>query len=300
MKEQGQVAIMLLLVMVVSLAIGLSVAGRSVNEITTSANTENSSRAFSAAEAGIEEMLYQNPDLGTANSSPNISFSNNSKATDVSWNANLPEPQKALEHPAFGKDSFEQFWLIHPTLDCTGVDCYTAGTFQIYFGDKTQDYSAATGIPENQPAIEVHIILKSTNGSIYDKRYFYDSYNGAPSGRNDNKFEGCATLNPAGILTNDYTELRQFYCMVQVPSTGSYKNDPNDTPMMIRVRLLYTNSTHPLAVKPVSGSLPLQASIYRSTGIAGNVQRKLQVFRNKAVMPQFFDFALFSAGELSK
>lgn len=61
--KPGQVLILVLLVVVVSLAVGLSVASRNITNIRTSTQTEESQKAFSAAEGGIESILSQ--DLAT-------------------------------------------------------------------------------------------------------------------------------------------------------------------------------------------------------------------------------------------
>lgn len=53
----GQIALVALLVMVVLLTVGLAVVSRSVTDIRISKETAESARAFSAAEAGIEEAL---------------------------------------------------------------------------------------------------------------------------------------------------------------------------------------------------------------------------------------------------
>lgn len=62
-KNSGQVALVALLVMTVLLTVGLAAATRSITDIRISTETEESARAFSAAEAGIEDALRQ--DLST-------------------------------------------------------------------------------------------------------------------------------------------------------------------------------------------------------------------------------------------
>lgn len=292
-RESGQAVIILLLVMVLALAIGLSVIGRSVTEISTSTKTEDSSRAFSAAEAGIERLLQMNPQSGSGIAG-SIAFSNQSQAQALEWSANLPKPGMALEYPPFGKESFAQFWLANPD---TLASVYNLESFDIYFGDPTQDYSAVTGKPDNQPAIEVSVILFSPPGSSYfSKSYFYDS-KGDRAGAGGNNFSSCS-LGPSPIETNAYSQLRSFYCKATV---AGYKNSPQDIPIMVRARMLYTNISHPAAIRPVSGgSFPVQASILKSTGSSGGIIRNLQIFQQKSVMPQIFDYALFSAGDLSK
>lgn len=62
-KRRGQVLVLVLLVVVVALAVGLSVASRNLTNLRTTTQTEQSQRAFNAAEGGIESVL---PDLAAA------------------------------------------------------------------------------------------------------------------------------------------------------------------------------------------------------------------------------------------
>ena len=57
MNKKGQILLALILVMTVALAIGLSVIQKSLVDVSTSTKVEQSSMAFSAAEAGIERSL---------------------------------------------------------------------------------------------------------------------------------------------------------------------------------------------------------------------------------------------------
>ena len=56
-NETGQVALIVLLVMVVMLTLGIAVAQRGVTDVRIAQQEEDSARAFQAAEAGIEEAL---------------------------------------------------------------------------------------------------------------------------------------------------------------------------------------------------------------------------------------------------
>ncbi|MDO8504064.1 MAG: choice-of-anchor R domain-containing protein [bacterium] len=55
--QRGQALLIILLVMAVALTIALSIASRSIADITISQKEEEAARAFSAAEAGIEQAL---------------------------------------------------------------------------------------------------------------------------------------------------------------------------------------------------------------------------------------------------
>ncbi|KKT82379.1 MAG: hypothetical protein UW79_C0007G0001, partial [Candidatus Yanofskybacteria bacterium GW2011_GWA2_44_9] len=119
-RGQGQVIIILLLVVVIALGVGLTVVGRSITEISTSTKTEDSTRAFSAAEAGIERALSESYNAGGAgvggvgNIPLNSTDLTNQSQFKADWNPQLPEPRVALEYPPFGKESFAQFWLADP------------------------------------------------------------------------------------------------------------------------------------------------------------------------------------------
>ncbi len=56
-KRSGQILILVLLIVVVALAIGLSIASRNLTNLRTSTQTEQSQRAFNAAEGGVEDVL---------------------------------------------------------------------------------------------------------------------------------------------------------------------------------------------------------------------------------------------------
>jgi len=56
-NQQGQIALVVLLVMIVMLTLGISVAQRGLFDVRLSQQEEESSRAFQAAETGVEEAL---------------------------------------------------------------------------------------------------------------------------------------------------------------------------------------------------------------------------------------------------
>lgn len=58
-EQTGQVGIIVLLLTIVLLTIGLSIASRSITDLRLSRQEEETTRAFNAAEAGIEEALRQ-------------------------------------------------------------------------------------------------------------------------------------------------------------------------------------------------------------------------------------------------
>jgi hypothetical protein len=294
---RGQVVVILLLVMVVALALGLSIVGHSISDISTSTRVEDSARAYLAAEAGIERAISSSSESGPLP----VPLGNNSNAT-VNWSRTLPPTGVALEFPPFGKESFAHFWLASPETLAPYYGSASQGRaddFEVYFG-VAKDYSTGGADIANQPAIEVHVV--TLRDSTYEsKKFYYDSYNGTSPGRDGNGFNGCAARDPNGVrvATNNYSGTRPFYCRVTVPyRSAADKNNVN--PILVRIRILYSNISHPVALKPTAGSLPPQASVYNSTGVAGNTQRDLSVFQQKFVVPYMFDYVLFSSGDIRK
>lgn len=304
-----------LLVMVVILAIALAIIGRSLLDISASTKTEQSSRAFSAAEAGLEAGL-QNP--GTAPTENFLSFGNNAEAS-LDINASIPEAGLPLEHPPIGKDSFAQFWLADPAQDPPSGG-YQQSQFRVYFGALTDSSGQPINYitdPGNQPALELMVIYFDAATSTYKSaRYLYDSYpvhgnatdaTRSPSSTNPSVTNGgFAVCNTSanGIETNTTGHFSNFYCQAIVPADGT--SLPSNL-VMVRARILYSSLSHPIAIGPISKNIgdpsyniPKQATIAKSTGTVGNVQRSIEVFKQQSVLPQFLDYALFSASTMTR
>src|SRR3990167_6486206 len=73
-SKGGQGLLVIVVIMVVGLTVGLAVASRSITNIRTSTEEENSQRAFSAAEAGIEKVLKTGASSSLSNIGNNSGF----------------------------------------------------------------------------------------------------------------------------------------------------------------------------------------------------------------------------------
>jgi hypothetical protein len=102
--------------------------------------------------------------------------------------------------------------------------------------------------------------------------------------------------NPYTINTN-LSATSAFECKVTVNNV----NADGGVPVVLRTRMFYS-SNQKFAVQPTAGNLPPQARLYTSIGTTGSeaVQRVLQIMRVDHVVPPFFDYAIFSAGEITK
>lgn len=282
-NETGQVILVLILVMTVALAIGISVIQRSISDISTSSKVEQSSRAFSAAEAGIEKTLV------TGNTSL-ITLQNNAQAqaTDtglipaVAPNGTQQDP---LEYPPLSKEEVAQVWLANPdspTNPPAGV--YKQSSLDVYWGNSSTDRAA------------LELTLVYYDGSINQyksQKWFLDQIVRSPN----NNFDTSANC-AGGIIPPASSTTYQCKKTISLPAAPA-------SLMLVRARLLYNISSQPFAVQAVGTcgtdcSLPPQARIIISTGTAGTTQRKVKLFQINKVVPPYFDYAIFSTGAINK
>lgn len=335
-NQDGQVIIILVLIMLVVLAVGLSIAQRSTTNVAISTVTENTSRAFAAAEAGVERALLNNSVsnncIGFFISPPE--FGNGSEARVIcptppaAVSGIIPGPRGVLGVGQINKTQFAQVWLADPAFSPPSTH-YQKTRFAIAFGNSPQLKAINPNIvlgSDARPAIEVNVISLS-GGNYISNKYYYDSVSVGGDSFND------ATCNSAGIdisvpaglsqigpgyITNVSIDSPWFYCWTPVSVVG--------TPILARARLLYPNSPNPqytdssqaLVFIPaafnnvINGpdcvssnswqgcSFPPQTMVFESIGTAGETRRKLKVRSTRNVVPHILDFAIFSAVDLNK
>lgn len=337
LTEKGQVVIVLTLIMLVALTIGIAISQRSINDVSTSSKTEQSSRAFSAAEAGIEKALAPGTTIPVEGLQVSLTTDNQSTAK-VKSTGEMPVYTQALEYPPIGKAEFAHFWLAKPD-DITPY--YTQPNVYLFFGNGGLDPNS--GFDENdKPAVEVNLITEddtpgsSSRGTFISTRVYYDS-DTIRARSNNFLYQGIAgaadficsssdsrlVINTSSSSNYPQPADREFYCRATIntmPNIGK-KNANNQTitaeiPILLRVRILYSDKKQRLALSPITNpplgnscniaagdtkcSLPPQASIYTSIGVSGDTQRRIQLFQIKNVAPQFLDFAIFSNSNIQK
>lgn len=285
--QSGQVVLILLLVISVALAIGLSIIQRSLVDISTASKVEQSSRAFSAAEAGVERAL--SGDQGVFSNGVNFQSDTNSEAFVLHSGLIPPLPstnsrQVALEYPPLAKEEVAHVWLADPN-STTNPPSFayhpSSASIDVYWATNNSD----------KPAIELTIIYYDGAYKILKKYYDYSPRN------TSNGFEE-ATCTTQGALVGSTT----YFCSKTL--TG-LPVGPSSGLILMRVRLLYNSTSQSFAVQGVGTcgarcSLPPQAEVYLSTGLSGDIQRTIKVFQMKKVVPPYLDYAIFSASEVRK
>lgn len=269
----------LLLIMTVALAIGLSVVQRSVTDVSTSTKTEESARAFSAAEAGIERAINRNS-VGTLNVTSNEL--NNSSSAQVTG---YPVPDgniKNFEIPSVRQEDPANIWLVS-SADLSSSR-YSGSTLDVYWGD----YSVTP-----RSAIEISVISGPSGGPYTVTKSFYD---GESSRALLNHFSAPTSCPSGNSVITHLTPSpgKQYGCKVTVTIPAN--------PIALRARLIYTNGKdQPIAFVPVGASLfPQQGSLFISTGAAGDTKRTVILQKQDNVLPFFFDFVLFSLSNITK
>ena len=294
---KGQAILALILIMAVALAIGVSVIQKSLVDVTTSTKVEQSQRAFSAAEAGIEKALR----IGT-NTGGTIPLENQSSA-DFQGSGLLPyeapvgSQQDGLEYPPISKEEFAHVWLADPTSTTNPPAQFympasktTSRGIEIYWGNPSLE----------KAAIAVKIIYY--NGTSYQAAAYYFDSDATRVSSNGFTDASANCISPAVNTTSGIN--RVFYCKRIIDSSSS-PAFPSSGLMLLRIRLLYNSTSQQVALRGYGTcgrdcSLPPQARIIVSKGTSGETQRTLQVFQVPRVVPPYFDFAIFSAGEIRK
>ena len=257
-SQKGQALLVIVLIMVVILTIGLSLATRSLINTRTSTEKNNSQEAFTAAQARIERLLQGQDQTAEGGFSSGVTY-NASVVTGSTAQFLLNGGNQVLRGE--GVD----LWLsTYPT--------YTNqwnGTFTVYWGSTADDCSVAVS---NVAAVEVVVLSGASKDNPIAQHYVFDP---CATRRNANKFgtPGSGTsIN--GINFN-------WSGSVTVTNGG----------FIARIIPLYANT-----FMGVSGSnLPAQGKTVESTGSAGGTVRKISVFQSYPRLPiEIFPYVIFS------
>lgn len=258
--QGGQVLIISLLVLVVALTVGLSLAVRSITTTRMTSAQDSSQRAFSAAEAGIEQAL-----TASAGTTITGSFTNNNSSYATSTSL-LSGDEVLMENGAFiFKDNPVDVWL-------SNYPDYTSpwtGSLKIYWGKSTDSCNQSES-SNTMAAVEVVLISGSTAAPAI-KHFAYDP---CSARRANNHF---SIISAGGIVKG-----RAFAYSATINVTSG---------LLARVIPLYAGT-----YIGVSGTgLPPQGTVITSVGNSGGTQRKIVSFRGYPKPPiELYPFLIFS------
>jgi hypothetical protein len=278
----GQVTLLALLLGVLGLTVGLSVASRSLSDLKQASYVDFGTKALAAAEAGAEYGLYWqslNPnDNSKCSSLGGVPLDVKAITSSASWNLlNIksifvdvcPDPNVFLSKDV-GSDDVLQ-------ANMTGLN-----------GNSSYSVLWQNG-PATAQAMEVTVLY--LDYSI--KRYAYNSQSASGAPWTGNNFLTAGTP-PASSASCPTAGLGNVSGAIPATNGGG-----GNYVIQIRAKPLGGQS-----VVQICGSSALQSQRYIVTSAAttnNNVTKKIQVTReNNGTLPSVFDNVIFSGGNLNK
>ncbi|PJE68508.1 hypothetical protein COU94_01430, partial [Candidatus Shapirobacteria bacterium CG10_big_fil_rev_8_21_14_0_10_38_8] len=270
----------------VSLTIGLSVISSSVTDISLSGKSDDSARAFSAAEAGIEEGLV------TGNSTGVLPIGETG-ATYQTATVNLGAGQTAFAFPGeYRIDQIQTFWLAsYNSTNGTYTKVYDRTKLRVVWGNPNGT---------DNPALEATIYYK--DGSDYKVGRFALDPNPAAT---DYFCQPNSTNCPATVSNfstgGETVDGKDFKYGATLDLSG-FRNGGTKYLLFARLRVLYSASAQVLGAVAVSGTgtsnFPSQGIKISAVGQSGSATRKVEVKRLLPAPPSFLDYTVYSEGGL--
>ncbi len=257
-RQRGQTLLIVVLVMVVALTVGLSVASKSITSLRTSTEEANSQRALSAAEAGIEQAIRNN-----------VSIANGSLPNNTGYDTSVTEVLGTRFQLNGGnlvaQDDGIDVWLSEYSSNSAQIyNNPWSGNLTILWGDANPGCSNA--------ALEI-VLVTGPKATPALRRYAVDPCQVRTT---TNRF----TFATQSVGTVDG---KNFYYQTTIAVTNG---------LFARIIPLYTNTYGGIIG---SVALPSQGSVLVSTGRSGTTQRRITVFQGYPELPsEFFPYSLFS------
>ncbi len=279
MSSSGQAALIALLVLTIATTVGLALISRSTTDVSITRNLEESARAFSAAEAGVETALRTGVTTaasvdGTTGSSYNVTVA----SVSASAAAPLVWPGKT---PA---ETVETVWLTNHNGDGAIDDrapSYRANTLSLCWSAETPT-----------PAMAVTILYKRASDNTYQVAKAAFDPDGERAATN-NFAAPTASTGGCGSGTNT-----TYKATITFSSFSPAINPVQDVIIAARLRPLYAAAQ--IAVLPAQ-DLPFQGNQIESVGkTPGGTNRKIVVYQEYKSPAGLFDNAVFSQGSFSR
>jgi len=280
-SNHGQVILIILLVTTVGLTIGLSLVSRTIQDLKVSSQIAESSKAFSAAESGIEAALKGNQ-VGVPG---NVAFTGGANARyTISTYGNNSTPF-TLSNVAAG--DAKTVWFVDHQIDGSLLP-YPNQTYNPPGHDIDICWGPTAGQPDPNPAAIEFTVLHHNGSSTYNiSKVTADP--GTP-------WVSSNHFNTAGIDLNDATKCqnsnKKYHINLNFTNNGPTDfNVGGDKVVLLRINAVY-NPTD-IVVSP-KAQLPAQGKQITSTGTTtSGVARKLNVLEGYQSLPAVFDYTLF-------
>jgi len=292
--ESGQALLLVLMGVVTVVVLTLSVVGRSVTDISVTTQDRESVRAFSAAEAGVEEALIESV-VGSA-SAPvvieNTGLGEDGRASFKTSIAGFPvNPREYLVPSEISSGDIATVWLVghddQGVLTCATGDCFIGNRLDVCWGKEGTGPGSA-----DTPAVSVTVFYDS--GSVSTSRIAVDPN---PSRTGENSFS-----SPSGDSCVVDGQTLAFSHSLDLGGLGVPVRTGGSSvggPVAVVAQFHYNSSPHPIGFR--SGSdFPAQGRRIDSVGSSGEATRRVEVFNIFPQLPSMFTSAIFSTVDLSK
>ena len=212
-NQSGQALMIVLLALAAVASVALTISTRSTTDISVTTNVEDSQRAFTAAEAGIEKVLLdETAAIGG-------SLEENVGDAGASFTANadtIPEDPQAYAYPfkVAAGDVATLWFMSHDEngqLSCAGLPCYTATNIRVCWGEDG-------ALPVDAGAVEITVYSQNSAGQIIASRTTLDE--DLPR-LNESGFEAGNEGDCGTIDGQQYAISRSLNFSVEPPLTGS-------------------------------------------------------------------------------
>jgi Tfp pilus assembly protein PilX len=260
-SQRGQVALIILLIMVVVLTIGVSISSRTVMDVTLSRQEEEGGRVYQAAESGIEGALSQD-------------LANDSLYTDDSFSGTITGIDNiAVDYTVARKTSLEtrveEGFAVE--VDVTGA--VDGNQLEVSWG--LGDDCSSGNAPENASSLLIRI-YKDVGGTITVRNLAYAACaytDGYPT----------AGTNPG---TDGY--FREVTLTLQA----------ND--VMVRIQPNLNNTALRVAGVGWTLPFQYYEIVSQARNELGNESKAVQVARTLPTYPTVLDYVIYSGGSIAK
>lgn len=294
-QNKGQILVLFILVMVIALTVGLSIASRSVKTISNVTSTQRSDRAFNAAEAGVEDALSKDLNTIADAGSTSITVGNAQTSYKVS---SVGSSASFTVNKSIAQDDAVEINVLNIVAD----------SLDIYWADKDKNEAPPCGTytPGNMPAsLEMFFIREeSTDVFTIPSKYAFNACDSVGNGFND------STSAPPLNVTYDQDFISgsatlHYRAKVNIPLpslTGSQKH------RILRIKTWYNKATLTIVARTGTpnptgfGVLPTQAYKITSFGEATDhgqgtgVKKSVEVVKSSPTLPGIFNNVIYNGG----
>jgi len=294
-NKSGQALLIILLAMATLTTVVMSIVSRSISEVEITNREEESLRAFSAAEAGIEQALVTAAVGTSVSDNLEVPTTPNNQTGISEYNADVSSFPAALNSFTYPVEMLSgesvTIWLVtrdgNTIYDCSSQPCYSGNSIQLCWGE---DGIAATN--PQAPAVIVSYAFEDSSGNLALTQMAYDPNS---SRRSSNNFSPASTSPSCTIDGVTYS----FQTTMDLNALGLPVGTPGRVKYM-RVKSLYnTSSAQRIGISSAS-NFPPQGKVVTSVGKSGNSTRKIEAYLLNPTIPSLFESAIYSPFGITK